>query len=217
MSGPVVAIDGPAGSGKSSVARVVATELGVPHVDTGAYYRAATLAVIRAGVDPEDQDAVPQVVEAARIDRVDGRTLLGGEDVEDEIRGELVTTNVSSVARQSAVRALLLGAQQEGLRRDGGVVEGRDAATRVAPQADVKVWLDADVTERGRRRAVQAEEPDRVDHHVADVRRRDAADTAQMTRDADAVLVDTTGLSFAQVVATVVDLARRSLSDRFSR
>ncbi len=202
----VVAIDGPAGSGKSTVARALADRLGVPHVDTGAYYRAATLAVLRAGVDPADADAVPGVVAAARIDRVRGRTMLDGEDVEAEIRGRAVTDHVSAVAAQGPVREALLDAQREGVARDGGVVEGRDIATRVAPDATCKVWLDADVAERGRRRALQAGESHRVEAHIADLQRRDEADAAQMARAPDAVVVDTTGMSLDEVVATVAVL-----------
>ncbi|WP_370324976.1 (d)CMP kinase [Euzebya sp.] len=204
----VVAIDGPAGSGKSTVAQAVARALGLPHVDTGAYYRAATLAVLRAGVDPTDTEAVPTVVAQARIDRVAGRTDLDGEDVEAEIRGPAVTAHVSAVAAQAAVRTHLLAAQREGVARDGGVIEGRDAATAVAPWAQVKVWLDAEVEERARRRAAQAGEPDRVAHHVADLVRRDAADAAQMARSPDAVVVDTTHMSLEDVVASVVAQVR---------
>jgi cytidylate kinase len=204
----VVAIDGPAGSGKSTVAAAVAEALGVPHVDTGAYYRAATLAVLRAEVDLDDADAVLSIAASASIDRVDGRTLLDGEDVEDEIRRDAVTGHVSAVAGQQPVRDVLLAAQQAGIARDGGVIDGRDIATRVAPDATAKIWLDADVTERARRRAVQAGEPDRVDHHVVDLARRDAADARQMVRHPDAIVVDTTGMALDEVVATVVDLAR---------
>lgn len=204
----VVAIDGPAGSGKSTVSRAVARRLGIPHVDTGAYYRAATLAVLRAGVDPGDTARVPAVVAAAVIDRVAGRTLLDGEDVEDQVRGHEVTAHVSAVAAQQPVREVLLAAQQAGLARDGGVIEGRDAATRVAPDATIKVWLDAEVEERARRRAHQAGEPDRLDFHRADLVRRDTADARQMARHPDALVVDTTGMSQEAVVATVVDLAR---------
>lgn len=205
----VVAIDGPAGSGKSTVAQAVADRLNLPHVDTGAYYRAATLAVLRAGVDPVDPVAVPDVVRTAHIDRVSGRTLLDGEDVEDEIRGPAVTRHVSAVSAQPAVRGLLLDAQRAGLVRDGGVIEGRDAATTVAPWAQVKVWLDAEVAERAGRRAAQAGEPDRLAHHVEDLVRRDAADARQMARAPDAVVVDTTGMSLDAVVGTVVDLVHR--------
>ncbi|CAN5286920.1 (d)CMP kinase [soil metagenome] len=213
-AGVVLAIDGPAGSGKSTVALRVAEALGVPHVDTGAYYRAATLAVLRAGIDPADGPAVLEAVRAAQIERVGGRTLLDGSDVEREIRGRAVTDHVSAVAGQQPVRDALLAAQQSGIARDGGVIEGRDAATRVAPDATLKVWLDADVAERARRRARQAGEPDRLAHHEADLQRRDAADARQMARHPDAVVVDTTGLALAEVVATVVRLARAAAGGR---
>ena len=205
---PVVAIDGPAGSGKSTVAKAVARRLGVPHVDTGAYYRAAALAVLRAGVDPGSERATDEqiivIVQSTHIDRVEGRTMLDGTDVEDEVRSEQVTSRVSAVARVQAVRDHLLSAQQAGIERDGGVVEGRDAATRVAPTADVKIWLDADIAERARRRADQAGEPDRLDFHVADLDRRDAADAVQMVRAEDAVELDTTGMTQEQVIEAVV-------------
>lgn len=207
----VVAIDGPAGSGKSTVARMVAERLDVPHVDSGAFYRAATLAVLRAGVDPGSA-AAADVVAAAAISRDGDRTVLDGEDVEEEVRGPEVTAHVSAVAAQQPVRDLLLAAQQAGLAADGGVVEGRDAATRIAPHAHLKVWLDADVGERARRRALQAGEPDAVAHHAADLARRDAADARQMARDPDAVVLDTTGMALDEVVATVVGLARAALA-----
>ncbi|HUG87006.1 MAG TPA: (d)CMP kinase [Euzebya sp.] len=210
----VVAIDGPAGSGKSAVSRAVAHRLGIPHVDTGAYYRAATLAVLRAGIDPADTTKVPEVVAGAVIDRVAGRTILDGEDVEEQVRGDEVTRHVSAVAAQLWVRDALLAAQQAGLARDGGVIEGRDASTRVAPDATVKVWLDADVVERARRRARQAGEPGRVAFHRVDLVRRDAADAGQMARHPEAVVVDTTGMSQEEVVATVVDLARSAAGHR---
>ena len=203
----VVAIDGPAGSGKSSVASAVAAALGVPHIDTGAFYRAATLAALRADVPVEDEEAVLAVVRALRVERRHGRTLLAGEDVEDEIRGTAVTGAVSTVARHPRVRQALLAAQRDGVAGSGAVVEGRDAGTVVVPDAALKVWLDATPEERGRRRALQRGEAGAVPAHVADVRRRDAADARQMARADGAVVVDTTGRSLDDVVAEVVALA----------
>lgn len=204
----VVAIDGPAGSGKSSVAVRVADALGVPHVDTGAFYRAATLVAQRAGVRLDDGAAVAAAVARAHIDRVDGRTMVDGEDVEAEIRGPAVTADVSRVAAHPAVREVLLDCQRAGVARDGGVVDGRDAATKVVPDADVKVWLDARIEERARRRADQAGTPDAVAHHAVDLRRRDAADAEQMIRAPDAVVVDTTDLTIEEVVARIASIAR---------
>lgn len=207
----VVAIDGPGGSGKSTVAAALAARLGVPHVDTGAYYRAAALAVLRAGADPGDVAAVPAVVGRARIDRRGGRTLLDGEDVEDEIRGPRVTAVVSEIAAQPAVRALLLARQQAEVTDAGVVVEGRDAGTAVVPDAALKVWLTASPEERAERRAAQVGDarPDAVAAHAADLRRRDALDRPQMLRAPDAVELDTTGRTVDELVDVLVDLLHR--------
>lgn len=205
----VVAIDGPAGAGKSTVAAALARRLGVPHVDTGAIYRAATLAVLRAGVDPADADACVRVVAAADIGRRDGRTTLDGADVEDEIRGPEVTASVSSVSAHPAVRAALLALQRGQVDESGGVVEGRDAGTVVVPGADLKVWLTADPLERARRRAADRGEQDHdaISAHAQAIARRDAQDAAQMVRAADAVEVDTTGRSVDDVIEELAALA----------
>lgn len=207
----VVAIDGPGGSGKSTVAAALAARLRVPHVDTGAYYRAAALAVLRAGVGPGDVAAVRGVVERARIERRGGRTLLDGEDVEDEIRGARVTRVVSEIAAQPAVRALLLGRQQAEVTDAGAVVEGRDAGTAVVPDAALKVWLTASPEERAGRRAAQVGDarPDAVAAHAADLRRRDTRDRPQMLRAPGAVELDTTGRTVPELVDALVTLLGR--------
>lgn len=209
----VVAIDGPGGSGKSTVAAALAARLGVPHVDTGAYYRAAALAVLRAGVDPADEGNVTALVTHARIERRGGRTCLDGEDVEDEIRGQAVTATVSRVARQPAVRAALLGRQRAAVGDEGAVVEGRDAGTAVVPAADLKVWLTATAQERAARRAGQVGQTGdgAVDAQADALRARDDADRQQMARAPDAVTVDTTGRTIADVVE---DLAARAVGRR---
>jgi cytidylate kinase len=206
----VVAIDGPAGSGKSTVAAGLARALDVPHVDTGAYYRAATLAVLRSGVPLDGEAACARVVAGARIERRDGRTLLDGTDVEDEIRGPAVTAAVSQVSGHAAVRAVLLIAQRAGLGAAGGVVEGRDAGTVVVPDATLKVWLTAAPRERAARRAAQlgADDPVQVAAHAADLARRDHADAARMARAPDVVEIDTSGRSVVDLVDEIVDLTR---------
>lgn len=200
----VVAIDGPAGSGKSTVAAAVARRLGLHHLDTGALYRAITLACARAGVDPADGPACGRVAATAAIARAEGRTLLDGEDVEDEIRGPAVTAAVSQVSAHPEVRAALLG-HQRALAADGAVVEGRDIGTVVLPDADLKVFLTAEPAERARRRAVQSgADPDTV---AREQEVRDAADAARtvapLRAAEDAWTLDTTGWSLDEVVDAV--------------
>jgi len=207
LAGLVVAIDGPAGSGKSSVARRVAEAVGLPHVDTGALYRAAALACLRAEVPLDDGEACAAAVRAVEITRRDDRTELDGEDVEAEIRDDAVTAAVSSVSAHAEVRDQLLVTQREQLVASGGVMEGRDIGTVVAPDADVKVYLTASVEERARRRAGQLGRDD-VDVLAAQIVERDARDgsraVAPMHPAEDAWQLDTTGAELEDVVAAVV-------------
>lgn len=204
----VVAIDGPSGAGKSTVAAALARRLALPHVDTGAYYRAATLAALRAGLDPDDEEEekVADVVASTRIERRDGRTYLDGEDVEAEIRGPAVTAAVSAVARHPRVRRLLVACQRTEVSERGAVVEGRDAGTVIVPDADLKVWLTANPRERAARRAAQVGLA--VEEQVADITRRDAADAGQMARAPGVVEVDTTDAGVEELVDRLVTLLR---------
>lgn len=208
----LVTIDGPAGSGKSTLAGRLAKRLGLPHVDTGAYYRAATLAVLRAGVDPADGEACAAVAASADIARRDGRTLLDGEDVEAEIRGSDVTRLVSTVSGHPPVRQALLAAQRRGIGDAGAVVEGRDAGTVVAPDATLKVWLTADPDERAARRAAQLGETDdgAIAAHVLAIRQRDAQDADRMTPAADVVQIDTSGRTVDSLLDELQGLAAAS-------
>jgi cytidylate kinase len=215
----VIAIDGPSGSGKSTVARAVARVLGLPYVDTGATYRAATLAVLRAGASPNNPAAVQRVVEAADItvetDPDGPGVRLSGADVAAEIRGPEVTAAVSAVSAVPAVRARMV-ALQRALADGGAVVEGRDIATVVAPDAPVKVFLDADPHVRAARRAGDAETGVRTDGDVvaavaADLARRDRLDSSRPTSPllaaGDAVHLDSSALTAEQVIARVLELA----------
>lgn len=206
----VVTIDGPAGAGKSTIAAALAVRLQVPHIDTGAYYRAATLAVLRAGVDPGDPEGCLKVISSARIERRGGRARLSGEDVEALIRGPAVTAAVSVVSAHPEVRAALLAAQRCGIGKEGGVVEGRDAGTVVAPRADLKVWLTASREARAARRAEQLGHTDlnAVSAHAADLARRDALDAKQMAPAPDAVVIDTTDRAVEAVVEEIARLAQ---------
>jgi cytidylate kinase len=218
--GRVIAVDGPSGSGKSTVARAVAQALRLAYVDTGATYRAATLAVLRAGVPTDDAQAVARVVDGADItletDPAAPGVRLDGVDVAAEIRGPDVTAAVSAVSAVPAVRIRLVELQRR-LAAGGAVVEGRDIATVVAPDAPVKVFLDADPAVRAARRAGEAETGVRAGGDVvaavaADLARRDRLDSTR--RDSplqaapDAVHLDSSALSAAEVVARVLALAR---------
>jgi cytidylate kinase len=217
-----VTLDGPSGTGKSSVARGVARRLGAAYLDTGAMYRAATVAVLDAGVDPEDAEAVARTVAAARI--VVGtesgieRVEVDGVDVAVRIRGAEVTRSVSAVSAVPAVRRQLVAQQRElaGVA-EAVVVEGRDIGTVVLPDATLKVYLTAAPEVRAQRRAGQLglTEPDQIDALAADLRRRDEYDSSRadspLRPAADAVVVDSSELDQQAVVDRVVALAEAAL------
>jgi cytidylate kinase len=227
-----VALDGPSGSGKSTVARGVARRLGWRYVDSGATYRAATLAVLRAGADPADADAVLEVVRRCAVslstDPDHPGARLEGADVSAEIRGAAVTAAVSAVSAVPSVRGLLVALQRELAGDDGAVVEGRDIASVVLPHAAVKVYLDASPEERARRRAAdrdagvsgptapgssQAAQDEALRQAVAaDLARRDALDSGRSASPlavADgAVVLDSSGVDAAAVIERVLDLVR---------
>jgi CMP/dCMP kinase len=217
----VVAVDGPAGTGKSSVSRGLAHVLRARYLDTGAMYRIATLAVLRAGVDPTDQDAVQAAASAAKLsvghDPGTDRSYLDGEDVSSEIRGDEVTKAVSAVSSVAAVRARLVDLQR-GLAAgpDSVVVEGRDIGTVVLPDADVKVFLTASAETRARRRNdqnVAAGLPDDYDSVLADVRRRDHLDSTRavspLRAATDAVVVDTSEMTESEVIDHLLNLVNQ--------
>lgn len=218
----VIALDGPSGSGKSTVARGVATTLGWRYVDTGATYRLATLAVLRAGVDPQDAVEVARVVAGAVLslstDPAAPRACLGDEEVSAVIRGPEVTAAVSAVSAVPAVRSQLVALQRSLAGEAGAVLEGRDIGTAVFPDAPVKVYLDASPQVRAARRAgdgdagVATAGGDLVATVADDLARRDRLDSTRtvspLAAAADAVHLDSSALDAAAVVRRVLDLAR---------
>lgn len=212
----VIALDGPAGSGKTTVAALTAQALGWRFVDTGATYRAATLAVLRAGVDLQDAHAVASTIARASIELNThpsaGRpaVLLDGDDVSLEIRGPEVTAAVSAVSAIPAVRQQLIDLQRRAIGVEGAVVEGRDIATVVAPRAAVKVYLDARPDVRAQRRGGEAPGGSKVGQVQEALEARDALDsqTNKLSPSDGAVHLDTSDLTLAQVVEAVVELAR---------
>lgn len=216
-----IAVDGPAGTGKSSVSRALAGALQTRYLDTGSMYRIVTLAVLRDGIDLADADAIGAV--AAKTDLAVGfdpdvdLSCLAGEDVSVEIRGDAVTKAVSAVAAVPAVRTWLVQRQRELADGPGGiVVEGRDIGTAVLPDADVKIFLTASAEERARRRNAQniaAGLPDDYARVLADVQRRDHLDSTRAVsplRPADdAIVVDSSDMTQNEVVAHLLDLVEQ--------
>lgn len=221
MTDVVVAIDGPAGTGKSSVSKGLAHALGARYLDTGAMYRMVTLAVLRAGIDPTDVEAVGEIASAVRMsvdyDPDGDRYYLADEDVSAEIRGDEVTRTVSAVSAVPAVRARLVGLQRDMAEGPGNVVvEGRDIGTVVLPDAPVKIFLTASAETRARRRNdqnVAAGQEDDYDGVLADVRRRDHLDSTRpvspLRTAADAVVVDTSDMTQDEVIAHLLDVVEQ--------
>ena len=216
----VVAIDGPSGTGKSTVSRRLAIALGARYLDTGAMYRAITWAVLEAGVDPTDAEGVAAVCAKVSLDSgtdpMAPHISVDGLGVDAEVRGPEVTAAVSAVAAIPAVRAELVARQREIIGAAGRiVVEGRDIASVVAPDAELKVYLTASEAERARRRSTEltgdsGASAESLAATRADLARRDALDSTRAAdpfrRADDAIEVDTTGLSIDAVVTTLVDL-----------
>jgi cytidylate kinase len=219
QSAPVIAMDGPAGSGKSTVARRVATELGLRYLDTGATYRALTWWLQASGVDLTDTAAVLARIGEPRItvgtDPADPQVTVNGQDVATAIRTREVSNSVSAVAAIPQVRRLLIGMQRDIIASavaDGAgiVAEGRDIGTVVAPEAAVKVYLTASEDVRAERRSADlaADPTATVDVTRREQALRDQRDAAQMAMADDAVKIDTSGLGPDDVVRRVVAMAR---------
>lgn len=214
----MVAIDGPAASGKSSTAKWVAVELGFRHVDSGALYRAATAAALRARADSATWSEAGVLDAARAITLEPGETTfhprIGGRAVEEELRGAPVTANVSLVARMPRVREWVNGMVRRAAEGHAVVVDGRDMGTAVFPRARVKIFLVADPWERAKRRLLQRLGRLPTDEEIAEetdaLVQRDAKDEAQTQRAPDAVLIDTTFLTQEEQVERIVALARRA-------
>ena len=209
----VIAIDGPAGSGKSTVAKAVAARLGLEYLDTGAMYRSVAFAALRHNVDPDDAEVVARLARQVEIRLEDGKVCVDGQDATIEIRGPAVTRAVTAVAANPDVRAEMVLRQREwAAKRKGGVLEGRDIGTVVFPDAELKVYLTASDEERAKRRSKEVADL-KYSAVAADIARRDHADASRaaspMQQASDAVVVDTTGLSIEEVVDKVLDLLKR--------
>ncbi len=217
---PKIAIDGPAGAGKSTVAREVSRRLNIKYLDTGAMYRAVTLKVIRENIDLDDLETLAKVLDQTSIELSDGkRVFLDGDDVTDEIRQPMVNDLVSPVSCISLVRRRLVAMQQAIAGESKGIImEGRDIASRVMPDADFKIYLDASLKERTRRRSKEQLEkgiPLNEEEVASGIMNRDNIDShrddSPLTVVSDAIVVDTTGLTFEMVVDKVIKVINQGL------
>jgi cytidylate kinase len=204
----VIAIDGPGGSGKSTVARHLAERLDLEYLDTGAMYRAVAFAALRRGIDPSDTEPVAHLVDGLELDVSDAGVTVDGVDATIEIRGPEVTRAVSLVAANPAVRTELRSRQREwAVGRSGAVVEGRDIGTVVFPDADLKVFLTARADVRAERRSQEVSDLD-YETVAADLARRDTLDEdredSPLAQADDALVLDTSGMSIEEVVESLV-------------
>lgn len=205
----VIAIDGPAGAGKSTVAKKVAATTGLPYLDTGAMYRCVAFAVIRDGVDVYDAQRVGQLAESSRIVVEKDSAIIDGDDVSDVIRGQEVTSVVSIIAAHSPVRTAMREQQRAWIRaHGGGVVEGRDIGTVVFPDALVKIFLTASPEERARRRVLQSGgDVELIAKAIAERDRLDSTrDDSPLRPHEDSIIVDSSVLSIDDVVNTIAQV-----------
>lgn len=216
---PIIAIDGPSGAGKSTLSKLLARELGLVNIDTGAMYRSVALAAARRGIAPEDDAALAGLCRNLRIEFERGphgeRVLLDGEDVSSAIRAPEISLLTSRIASRPVVRQAMVRLQQAMGSQGGVVLEGRDIGTVVFPDADVKFFLSASAEERGRRRfeelRAQGREVD-LQQTIAEVRERDAADSgrehAPLLQAPDAVVIDSTRRGIEAVLAEMLEVVQ---------
>ncbi len=227
MKGKIsIAIDGPAGAGKSTIAKLLARRLGIVYIDTGAMYRAAALEAIRRGIDTTDAERVARMIEevdiSIKLDRNEQAVQLGGENVEHLIRTPEVSIGSSNVAVVPNVRKKMVQLQKEMAESQSVVMDGRDIGTRVLPEAELKIFLTASVEERARRRYGQLSEAERADISLSEVERdikyrdfNDANRECDPLRVAEgAIFIDTTGKSIEEVVDNILDHAEEVLGQK---
>jgi CMP/dCMP kinase len=214
----IIAIDGPAGAGKSTVARLVAKRLGYLYINTGAMYRAVTLKALQNGKDLENENELVELAKSSKINFEDGgsRVILDGNDISQEIRTPEIDKKISTVVKHPRLREIMVRQQQDIGKQGDAVSEGRDLTTVVFPDAEVKIYLDASIDERTKRRYEELKQKGYdldVKQVQNDTARRDESDKTRehgpLRLAQDAILLDTTGMNIEQVVESILDIVKR--------
>lgn len=214
-----VAIDGPAGSGKSTISKQVAARLGFTHIDTGAMYRAVTLEALRRNLDLHDETSF-QFIDDIIVAYVDEKILLNGQDVSEEIRSLDVTQNVSYVAKHGFVREKMVALQKLAGSKGKILMDGRDIGYNVLPEAQLKIFLTASIAERAKRRFIENQEKgidEPIEKIQSDIIERDYKDSnrkiSPLKKADDAVVLDTTTMTIGQVIETIITLIKERMNE----
>lgn len=213
MNKYAIAIDGPAGAGKSTISKIVSEKLGLEYIDTGAMYRAVTLKALKSGTDLYDDEKMAELLHSTEIDFRENHIYLDGKIVDEEIRSTEVNQNVSTVAKIGAIREILVLKQREIAENKSVIMDGRDIGTTVLSDAEYKFFLNASVDERARRRFEESESGLSYEDIKADIVKRDCIDMnreiSPLVKAEDSIEVDTTSMSIDEVVAHIVDRVKK--------
>lgn len=217
MNNLVIAIDGPAGAGKSTISRKISDKLGINYIDTGAMYRAITYKCLEKGIDVLDENSVISLCENSDVDFIDNKIYLDGNCINDEIRTQNVSSNVSNVAKIGRVREILVKRQREIGQATDVILDGRDVGTCIFPDTKYKFYLNASPEERGRRRYIELKEKGEevsLNEIIDNIKKRDyidsTRDVAPLTKAEDALEVDSTNMTIDEVVEFIVKKVKES-------